>query len=203
VIRPLAGFAPLVGAVLYAVATGSASVLNASDEAEGLLEGRTDQHVPVLPPLQPATPDALPEMLPQSPGTDLEAAPPVRPRWPPPDDDQFESGTQWQRVEPSSAEDCELRELRGWLRVRCTLERPSVELLGGSSDGLFLRVEGSPVALTATATMPLLPGDRRVLQFNAVSSAYGGSTPLVTVFSECWVGTAGPHLALAKPDAFF
>jgi hypothetical protein len=91
---------------------------------------------------------------------------------------------------------CGLVVLRGWLRVTCSMYLPSVLLLGGSTDGLSIETDQG----SATITMPLVPGDRRVLQLAHGAGDYGASElTRGAVLSETWVGTNAPHVVVTEP----
>jgi hypothetical protein len=125
-------------------------------------------------------------------------------KWPVPGADAFD--TEGREVTPAEStisssdfEDsgkCRFVELRGWLRITCGLMLPSVAVLGGSTDGLYLDATFSDV----TITMPLAPGDRRALLIQRGGRGYGeiGLTP-AAVLSETWVGTQGPHVVMSAP----
>ena len=96
----------------------------------------------------------------------------------------------------SDAQPCALELLRGWLRVTCATYLPSVSLLGGSNDGLYLAADEG----TATIIMALVPGDRRVLQIARGGGSYGSSELTGgAVLSETWVGTTAPHVVISPP----
>ncbi|HEY1691339.1 MAG TPA: hypothetical protein VGG39_04215 [Polyangiaceae bacterium] len=206
-IAAFASFVPLVAAIAFALAAPDPTRPVDFPLLDPGYGGRADDPRPwrLVASDAVASEAPLPLGEPERPsGVDLEAHPPVRPRWPPPADATFDDdASDAQRVEPASSSECELRELRGWLRVRCVMLNASLQLLGGSAEGLYLHADGGDFATTVSATMPLLPGDRRVLQLDAVSPEYGGTTPIMATFSECWVGTPGPHLAFSTPEAFF
>jgi hypothetical protein len=96
----------------------------------------------------------------------------------------------------SARSTCELLVLRGWLRISCGSFLPSVSVLGGSTDGLYLATDEG----TATITMALVPGDRRVLQLARGGGGYGESgLNRAAVISETWVGTTAPHVVISEP----
>jgi hypothetical protein len=91
---------------------------------------------------------------------------------------------------------CTLFLLHGWLRVTCAMFAPSISVLGGSLDGLYLAADEG----MATITMALIPGDRRVLQLARGGGGYGSSElTRGAVLSETWVGTTGPHVVITSP----
>jgi hypothetical protein len=202
--RSVAAFVPLGLAVLFVLSLWPRGAPPEQGAPGAAAAGRSDR------PDVPRPDDAMTaEAPPPDPsrsvpdGVDLDSEPPVRPRWPPPPDAEFDDDASGAQSVAPASDACKLRELRGWLRVQCTIPRASLQLLGGSAEGLYMHAEGGEFATVVSATMPLLPGDRRVLQLDGFSPEYGGQFPMLSVFSECWVGTRGPHLALTKPESFF
>jgi hypothetical protein len=76
-----------------------------------------------------------------------------------------------------------------------------VEVLGASAPGVVLDVTASSFVIT----MPLAPGDRRVLQIARVGEGYGaapaGLIP-VGIVSESWIETAGPRVTASETNTF-
>jgi hypothetical protein len=155
----------------------------------------------------PTDPAAGPALTPDAPA--LDSLHLVRPESPPPGDREFETAREvslaGNTLAAANIEDsndrCIARERRGWLRVVCPAFGPSVSVLGGSAAGVAVKLETNQ----ATVTMPLAPGDVRVLQLARIGSAYWDGEGLVAVgvLSESWVGTAGPHVAVYRPVSVF
>src|SRR5579883_1262993 len=147
-------------------------------------------------PLSAAAADAGAAAIP-----DLESMPFARPRWPPPTPAEFEAApvVLLARVDLAAGDfgdssGCSARTTRGWLRVDCKLFEPSVQVLGGSADGVLFETTEHD----AVVTMALSPGDRRVLQLSSVGQGYeGGGLIVAGILSESWVGTEGPHVTIA------
>ena len=136
----------------------------------------------------------------------LESLDVGRVRWPMPRDQDFETarevGLAHQELNDGDSSNeppsCVARELRGWLRLTCTRPRPSVSVLGGSTNGLVIAADEQQL----TVTMPLAPGDCRVLQLARIGSAYWEGDGLIAdgVLSETWIGTTGPHVTIHEPQ---
>jgi hypothetical protein len=95
---------------------------------------------------------------------------------------------------------CDARELRGWLRLTCPRSDASVSVLGGSTTGIRVDFAIQEV----TITLPLAPGDRRVLQLAHLGRGYDDELEgLVAggILSEIWLGTRGPHVAMLAPTS--
>jgi hypothetical protein len=130
----------------------------------------------------------------------LESMPFARAKWPPPSAADFDSApeTTLARNDLMLGDfgdfgTCAARATRGWLRVVCKLFEPSLSVLGGSTNGVFL----DATAADATMTMPLAPGDRRVLQISTVGQGYeSGGLIAVGILSESWIGTEAPHVVI-------
>jgi hypothetical protein len=100
---------------------------------------------------------------------------------------------------------CDSRLLRGWLRVTCKGlgGSPGAQVLGGSREGLYIDVDDD-----LRLTMPLVQGDRRVIQITTTQiedysyKGHGRSVRSYTrpaaIFSEVWVGTEGPQITILR-----
>jgi hypothetical protein len=152
---------------------------------------------PSSPPAAPAAPDA-PSL------EDLDVG---RVRWPMPRDEDFETARQVTLAHlqlneggdssGDEAPSCVARELSGWLRLTCRRQKPSVSVLGGSTNGVTITAGEQQL----TVTMPLAPGDSRVFQLARLGSAYWEGEGLIAdgILSETWVGTSGPHVTIHGP----
>ena len=206
-VAPVASFVALAAAAVWSAARSPPAPLVDDEEAVAQEREAMDARVtgpsqPVPLPLLPASPPAEPES--PEPGPDNSALESMveHARWPRPRDEDLASApgvTLAYNEAPSDDSGeaqarCAARALRGWLRVTCERFEASVSLLGGSAEGLVIDADMS----TVTITLPLVPGDRRVLQIARLGFEYGQTTGLHadSILSEIRIGTEGPHVTI-------
>jgi hypothetical protein len=132
----------------------------------------------------------------------LESMPFVRSKWPPPSADEFDAApevtlarNQVLQGDFGDSGSCTASAARGWLRIVCKMFEPSVSVLGGSTNGVLLETTSAD----ATITLPLAPGDRRILQVSRVGQGYeSGGLVTAGILSESWIGTDGPHVVFLQ-----
>ena len=95
---------------------------------------------------------------------------------------------------------CEARRVREWMRIRCSINTGAISLLGGTGEGLAMRLDRTKKEDFVTfpeggeIVFPVRRGDRREIEWLEVAFGYKGMSSVEPSFmlSEQWI-PGDPH----------